>query len=83
MLRIYYIFSNPTAKKKVKYYVYKDLGHNIPHKVITDKHLVVFVLIIESITLVLLILGTAIPQTRPGPFYELDREYCPKKNVSK
>ena len=48
---------------------------------ISDKHLVVFVLIIESITLALLILGTAIPQTRPGPFYELDRQQLPKKNV--
>ena len=48
----------------------------------TDKHLLVFVLVVVSIALALLILGTAIPQTRPGPFYDVDREYCPEKNVS-
>ena len=47
----------------------------------TDKHLLVFVLIIVSVALALLILGTAIPQTRPGPFYDVDQEQCPKKNV--
>ena len=50
---------------------------------LTDKHLLIIVLIIVSIMILLLTIGTAIPQTRPGSFYVEDLEYRPKKNVSK
>ena len=50
-------------------------------QVLTDKHLLIIVLIIESIMILLLTIGTAIPQTRLTPYYYKDKEYHPKKNV--
>ena len=47
----------------------------------TDKHLLIIVLIIESIMILLLTIGTVIPQTRPSPYYDKDKEYHPEKNV--
>ena len=49
----------------------------------TDKHLLIIVLIIESIMIVLLTIGTAIPQTRLIPYYNKVKEYHPEKNVSR
>ena len=31
--------------------------------------------------ILLLTIGTAIPQTRPSPYYDIDKEYHPEKNV--
>ena len=39
------------------------------------------VVIIESIMILLLTIGTAIPQTRLSPYYDKDKEYPPEKNV--
>ena len=50
-------------------------------QVLTDKHLLIIVLIIEFIMILLLTIGTAIPQTRHSPYYYKDKEYHPKKNV--
>ena len=47
----------------------------------TDKHLLIIVLIIESIMILLLTIGTVIPQTSLSPYYSKDKEYHPKKNV--
>ena len=49
----------------------------------TDKHLLIIVLIIESIMIVLLTIGTTIPQTRLSPYYNKVKEYHPEKNVSR
>jgi gamma-aminobutyric acid type B receptor len=49
MLRIYRIFRNPKANKKV----------------LTDWHLFIIVVVIEGIVILLLVIGTAIPQVRP------------------
>ena len=47
-----------------------------------DKHLLIIVLIIESIMILLLTIRTAIPQTRLSPYYDMDKELSTEKNVS-
>ena len=47
----------------------------------TDKHLLIIVLIIESIMILLLTIGTAIPQTRLSSYYQKNKEYHPEKTV--
>ena len=47
----------------------------------TDKHVLIIVLIIESIMILLLIIETAIPQTGPTAFYNKEKEYPPEKSV--
>ncbi|XP_019849131.1 PREDICTED: gamma-aminobutyric acid type B receptor subunit 2-like [Amphimedon queenslandica] len=61
MFRIYRIFRNPRANKKV----------------LTDWHLFFFVFILEGILIFILFLGTAIPFTRPEVSYSEDPESPP------
>lgn len=48
----------------------------------TDKHLVFIVLAILGVLLLFLVLGSAIPYTRPAVTYSLDLETPSMENVS-
>ena len=81
MWRIYYIFHNPSPKKKVcaiKQPLLVIIITNFMQN-ITDWHLGIFIAIVVSIVVVLLVIGFSIPATIPRAFTSPDGEY---QNVS-
>ena len=71
MVRVFHIFHNPTVKKQVsKYYDQEVIHHAFTEKIIDfqnlkDWHLVVIILSMTSFSVLLLIIGSAVPTLRP------------------
>ena len=86
MWRIYYIFHNPTPKKKV---YHPHPLYNYPCTIlyafiqnITDWHLGIFIAVVQSVVVVLLVPGFSIPVIIPRAFTSPDGEMRDTRNVS-
>ena len=83
MWRVYYIFHNPTTNKRVS--LNMDLLLPLPLtyiQALKDWHLLVTAGIIILISIVILSIGEAIPDTGHQPTLVVDREKGSERNVS-